>query len=298
MIGADVCGFFDEPSEELCIRWMQLGAFSPFDRNHNTEGTADQDPAKPGWDQCPAISKSVLELRYKYIPYFYARFHRAHMNGYSVIRPLFNVFPSDITTRDINDQFMWSSDLLVAPVVEEGAVSRDVYFPDSIWYDLVSGERKSEAAGTQLIDAPLDTIPVYLRGGSILPFQNPSLTTTESRNNGFGFTVALDSNGEASGEVYWDHGYEIRDMSETFIGEVNYSEGQLSLQGQYDPTIAEGVTVENIEIFGFPSDPTGIDVNGEAADSSSWEYDETTNVLKFSLSIPLNVDFSINFKTT
>lgn len=52
------------------------------------------------------------------------------MNGYSVIRPLFNVFPTDITAREINDQFMWSSDLLVAPVVEEGAVSRDVYFPD------------------------------------------------------------------------------------------------------------------------------------------------------------------------
>ena len=134
LVGADICGFYGNSTMELCARWMQVGAFYPFSRNHNAKGLADQDPT--AWPEVAAISRDVLSLRYKYLPYLYALFHNAHMSGNSVIRPLFNVFPSDLNARGVSDQFMWGDGIMIAPVVEEGATSRSVYFPEVIYFDL------------------------------------------------------------------------------------------------------------------------------------------------------------------
>ncbi|RXG65939.1 Maltase-glucoamylase, intestinal [Armadillidium vulgare] len=206
MIGADVCGFNGDSFEELCTRWMQAGAFYSFYRNHNTEGAVDQDPARPDWTTLNEVSKDIVTLRYKYLPFLYSAIHRAHMFGNPAIRSLFVVFPSDLDARGIQDQFMWSDKLLVAPVVYEQATSRDVYFPDSLWYDLQSGTLEAQGPITSTVDAPIEKIPLYVRGGSILPFQSPSLNTVESRQNPFGLTIALDSNSFAQGELYWDDG--------------------------------------------------------------------------------------------
>ncbi|RXG51333.1 Maltase-glucoamylase, intestinal, partial [Armadillidium vulgare] len=167
-------GIFDD-------RWLIFVAFNGdcrgrtlCTRNHNMIGTTDQDPARPDWPTLNQVSKDIVTLRYKYLPFMYSAIHRAHMFGNPAIRSLFVVFPSDLDARGIQDQFMWSDKLLVAPVVYEQATSRDVYFPDSLWYDLQSGTLEAQGPITSTVDAPIGKIPLYVRGGSILPFQFPS----------------------------------------------------------------------------------------------------------------------------
>ncbi|KAL7640682.1 UNVERIFIED_CONTAM: hypothetical protein RMT77_008957 [Armadillidium vulgare] len=295
MIGADVCGFRGESNEELCSRWMQAGAFYSFFRNHNMIGTTDQDPARPDWPTLNQVSKDIVTLRYKYLPFMYSAIHRAHMFGNPAIRSLFVVFPSDLDARGIQDQFMWSDKLLVAPVVYEQATSRDVYFPDSLWYDLQSGTLEAQGPITSSVDAPIEKIPLYVRGGSILPFQFPSVNTVESRQNPFGLTVALDRNSYAQGELYWDDGHSQHTMDESYLGTFSFDGGELSLSIQYNATIASDLVLTTINIYGYPSNPSGITVNGEAANSTSWNYSDTTGVLSFFPSLTLGEEFLITF---
>ncbi|XP_033641301.1 lysosomal alpha-glucosidase-like isoform X2 [Asterias rubens] len=88
LVGADICGFNLNTSEELCQRWMQLGAFYPFSRNHNTLGSKDQDPTAFS-DDMQSSTRKALNLRYALLPYIYTLFHFAHVKGSTVARPLF-----------------------------------------------------------------------------------------------------------------------------------------------------------------------------------------------------------------
>ncbi|XP_029885184.1 sucrase-isomaltase, intestinal-like [Aquila chrysaetos chrysaetos] len=85
--GADICGFFKDSEYELCLRWMQLGAFYPYSRNHNQKGTRRQDPVS--WNSTfQEISRTMLNIRYTLLPYLYTLMYDAHAHGSTVIRPM------------------------------------------------------------------------------------------------------------------------------------------------------------------------------------------------------------------
>ena len=109
-----------------------------------------------------------MELRYELIPYFYDLFHEHLSTGLPVMRPLVLEYEKDINTHNMNDEFMIGSQLLAAPVVEQGATKRMVYLPSGEWVDYWT---KEHIAGGQYIirDAPLDTCPIYVKAGTILP---------------------------------------------------------------------------------------------------------------------------------
>ncbi len=120
MVGADICGFNGNTTAKLCQRWMELGAFYPFSRNHNSIECVDQDPVSLG----PAVVRAsvrALRLRYALLPYLYTLFVRAHLRGTPVARPLFAEFPGNRDTYDLGEEglFMLGPALLVAPVLEE-----------------------------------------------------------------------------------------------------------------------------------------------------------------------------------
>nr|XP_042704861.1 sucrase-isomaltase, intestinal-like [Chrysemys picta bellii] len=133
-IGADICGFLLDTTYELCLRWMQLGSFYPFSRNHNGEGQTEQDPAVFG-AEFAEISRSTLLIRYTLLPYLYTLFFDSHVHGNTVVRGLMHEFTSDHQTHGIDTAFLWGPAFMIAPVLQEGARSVDVYFPEASWFD-------------------------------------------------------------------------------------------------------------------------------------------------------------------
>ncbi|CAF4952244.1 unnamed protein product [Rotaria sp. Silwood1] len=178
--GADICGFDKSPTEEMCIRWMQVGAFYPFSRNHNIWKTPDQDPA--AWSpSATAIMASALRIRYTLLPYYYTLFYKAHTQGSTVIRPLFHEYPTDKNALDIFLQFLVGQNIMLAPVTDDGARQVQAYIPSSDWYDYYTGVRMSPEKQFITLDAPLNMIPIFLRGGAIIPTQEPANNTKYSR---------------------------------------------------------------------------------------------------------------------
>ncbi|XP_032613964.2 maltase-glucoamylase-like, partial [Hylobates moloch] len=203
--GADICGFFQDAEYEMCVRWMQLGAFYPFSRNHNTIGTRRQDPVS--WDAAFVnISRNVLQTRYTLLPYLYTLMHKAHTEGVTVVRPLLHEFVSDQLTWDIDSQFLLGPAFLVSPVLELNARNVTAYFPRARWYDYYTGVDINARGEWKTLPAPLDHINLHVRGGYILPWQEPALNTHLSRKNPLGLIIALDENKEAKGELFWDDG--------------------------------------------------------------------------------------------
>jgi len=189
----------------MCQRWVELGAFYPFSRSHNGKGWLPQDPA--AFDgQIIESSRAALNVRYTLLPYLYTLLADHVVNGGTVFRALWFEFPQDPATHGIDRQFMWGSGLLVTPVLDEGMTSVTGYFPDARFYSYYDGAEVSTKKGSVTLDAPLEFIPVHVRGGVIIPTQNPAVNTELSRQNPLGLIVPLDENSSASGTLYYDAG--------------------------------------------------------------------------------------------
>jgi alpha-glucosidase len=166
-VGADIGGFAGNSNAELFLRWMQYGTLTPFCRNHSEIGNVDQ----YAWAFGEVIQDHVriaIKLRYRLLPYLYACFLKASETGAPVQRPLVFDHQYDATVRDIDDQYLLGTDLLIAPVVEPGATARQVYLPAGDWYDWHTGEL---IGGKRFltVTTTLDRIPIYARAGAVIP---------------------------------------------------------------------------------------------------------------------------------
>jgi alpha-glucosidase (family GH31 glycosyl hydrolase) len=123
----------------------------------------------------------ALHIRYTLLPYYYTLFYKSHTKGSTVIRPLFHEYPTDKTTLDLFLQFLIGPHIMIAPVTDDGAREVQVYIPSSYWYNYYSGARFLYEKQFITIPAPLDTIPILLRGGAILPTQEFANNTKYSR---------------------------------------------------------------------------------------------------------------------
>ena len=157
-------------------------------------------------------------MRYQLLPHLYSLFHSASEHGSMVARALWMNFPTDPTTLTQTDgQFMLGNEVLISPVVTEGATSINAYFPWGLWYDFAERSLAVDASANaegkeglwQELDTPLTKVNVHVRGGSVLPLQEAAMTTTAARETPFTLLVALCPGGKAWGSLFWDDGEQI-----------------------------------------------------------------------------------------
>lgn len=165
--GTDVGGFGADCTPELLCRWVQVGAFSPLFRNHSANGSIYQEPWQFG-EETVNIYRKYVELRYRLLPYLYDLFWEGEKTGLPIMRPLVLHYEKDENTWNLNDEFLAGEHLLVAPVLEQGKTKRMVYLPEGNWYDFWTG-KKYEGGAYYLVDAPLDTCPIFAKEGSMIP---------------------------------------------------------------------------------------------------------------------------------
>ena len=177
MCGSDIGGFGSDTTPELLVRFYEAAVFVPFFRNHSAMGTRRQEPWQFDETTIDAVRKTV-KLRYRFIPYIYDLAHECEKTGAPIVRPLVYEYPADKHVRNISDEYMLGSFVLVAPVIAPGKEVREVYLPDGDWYDYYTGEKYSGGRYI-LADAPLDKVPVFIKAGAIIPVADGEIRSTE-----------------------------------------------------------------------------------------------------------------------
>ncbi len=215
LVGADMCGFMEDTNEELCARWMQMGAFYPFSRNHNDIHAKDQEPYVFG-DRVATATRNALRQKYSILWYYYTKLAEVSMNGGTLMRPLFFEFPGDEKAYSKAEYtFMIGPSLLVAPVLYPGAMLTYPYVTNENWFDLFWRVRQytydpSATEGKELsLPGGFEYVSVLMRGGSIIPFQDAmgsKVRRTEAlKNLPMELMVGPDHNGDATGTLFVDY---------------------------------------------------------------------------------------------
>ena len=282
MFGVDTCGFNGNADEELCNRWMQLSAFFPFYRNHNVLSAIPQEPYR--WASVIDATKSAMRIRYALLPYFYTLMQQAHETGSTVMRALAWEFPDDPTLADVATQFLVGPSIMVVPVLEPQAKTVKGVFPGvgrgEVWYDWYTKTAVDAKPGVNTtIPAPLGHIPVYVRGGSVLPLQEPALTTREARQSPWSLLVALGTDGTATGDLYLDDGESI-DPESTLT--VNFEASRSRLRATAQGTWQESNPLGSVTVMGVRKVPRTVTLNGTPVPVDAMLYDTDSGTLSLS----------------
>ena len=171
IVGTDIGGFGENTTPELLCRWVEASCFSPLFRNHCAKYSRLQEPWQ--FDQETLdINRKYIRLHYRFLPYLYDLFYNCSQTGVPILRPLLMYDQNDPALRQCNDEYMVGDSLLVAPVTDQGARARIIYLPKGLWIDYWTEER-IEGGRYILREAPLDTCPIYVRAGSLIPVWPP-----------------------------------------------------------------------------------------------------------------------------
>ena len=232
--GMDIGGFTGNPSANLFTRWMEVGAFIPYYRNHSALNTRSSEPWTYGEDVLD-ITRNYVGLRYRLLPYLYSIFYEASQDGLPVLRSLAIDYTHDPRIYDplFENEYLFGPSLLVAPVGGDAAFA-SVYLPSGTWYNLYT-DAPAPGGKTTVVPLTLDRLPVYVRGGTILPMQSLVQSTAEAPTDTLSIHVYQ---GDAPGSFTY---YE--DDGNTF----GYQKGQFYKRTlRYDP-VARTVTLEAAE---------------------------------------------------
>ncbi|KAJ6491629.1 glycoside hydrolase family 31 protein [Mycena vitilis] len=298
--GSDVGGFFGNPEPEMLVRWYQVGIFNPFFRAHAHIDTKRREPfllEQP----YKGMIKDILRLRYTMLPVWYTAFRETSVTGVPVLRPHYVAFPKDPKGFDLDDQyFIGASGLLVKPITSKGTTETTVYLPeDEVYYDYFTHHvYRGAAKGKEItVHAELDQIPLFVRGGSIVPTrERPRRSSVLMKQDPFTLRVALSKAGGARGELYLDDGVSYTHQQGQFVWREFIAEtakktvrlttkdlgaarpdeavdgvalGQYNAGNAFAETIKD-VRVEKIVVEGLSGKPSSVKVEG--GKELVWEY--------------------------
>ena len=297
-VGADVGGFFGDPDAELMTRWMQAGAYTPFFRGHAHHDSKRREPWMFGDETMIRLRKAAM-ARYALLPFWYTIFREASVSGMPVMRTMWMEYPRTEALFATDDQYLVGSDLLVKPVTGAGVTQSTVLFPTAdAWYDVdtmerVAAEGQKDGVLSITVDSDIDKIPVYQRGGSIIPRKLRLRRSARlMKADPYTLYVALDGSGKAQGSLYMDD-------EETFAHEVSaaYGLSALSIDLQNNSgtmknevevgaawkddstwqALVGGRSIERIIIMGLSRSPKKI--KADSTDSVQFEFDAATKIL-------------------
>ncbi|MBB6239275.1 alpha-glucosidase (family GH31 glycosyl hydrolase) [Pedobacter sp. AK013] len=193
-------GFEHQADPELYIRWVQFGMFSPIALVFGMDHPGYKEPWKYGEDALRNFKKYDL-LRYRLFPYLYTSMHQQYETGLPIMRALVLNHQDDENVYEIGDQYLFGDNLMVAPVTTKGAITRSVYLPAGTWFNYWTNQ-KYEGKSYHHVVAPLDTIPLFVKAGSIIPMQ-PEMTYSGEKPVDV-ITVDVFPYGESKYEMYED----------------------------------------------------------------------------------------------
>lgn len=177
----DVGGFAVDKNNpvdpQLYARWLELGLFTPILRTHST---MDAEPYH--YAEYQELFKGIINDRYRWLPYNYTLAYENATEGAPFVRPLNFYNASDTATVDIQDEYLWGRDILVAPILDKDATSRMIYFPKGKWYSFNNPQQYFDGPIRVRYDAPIDVLPLFARAGAIIPLADYAMKSTEDYN--------------------------------------------------------------------------------------------------------------------
>lgn len=302
-VGADVGGFFGNPDAELFTRWMQAGAYQPFFRGHAHHDSKRREPWVFGDETMHRLRKAAM-ARYALLPYWYTTFWLAETTGMPVMRMLWMEFPKTEDVFAMDDQFLVGSSLMVKPVTEADVTSVEVVFPaDDLWYDvetmdLSSSELRPGKVVKKVVPADINTIPVYQRGGSIIPRKlRLRRSAMMMKSDPYTLFVALDENEHANGLLHMDDeesfGYQRGESVD-----AQFTATSTTLANTVAPTswtVGAGGMIERIVVAGWSKAPKRIHFPGEERDIDFDRQGAVTIVRKPEVSAGANWTLAVSF---
>ncbi|ELU5585788.1 DUF4968 domain-containing protein [Clostridium perfringens] len=242
-VGNDVSGFGLDSSEELFIRWMEMGPFIPIFRNHSNMYTRRQEPWAFG-PRAEKIAKKSIELRYELLPYIYDLYYISHKEGLPIFRPMIMEYEKDMNLLNMREQFMLGENMIVAPVLYEGERSKTVYLPKGSWFNYFTME-KLQGGKWYKLPCELDEILVFVKEGSIIPTYNKKFRNVKERPK----NILLKVFGEnAKGFHYNDDGHtmEYLEGKYTYMG-IEFVDGKEEFKLINNDYIIEDMEIQIIK---------------------------------------------------
>lgn len=299
-------GFEHTADPELYMRWVQFGMFSPVALVFGMDHPGYKEPWKYGDDALKNFKKYDL-LRYRLFPYLYTTMHQQYQTGVPIMRALVLDNQDDENVYEIADQYMFGDNMMIAPVTTKGAITRSVYLPKGIWFNYWTNE-KYEGKTNQHVVAPIDTLPIFIKGGSIIPMQPEMRYAGEKPVDVI--TLAIFPYAKSSYDLYEDDNlslnYQKGNFAKTKITS-NLTGKSLAINidqpiGQFKPTVHTYLT----EIRWTEKVPNSIIENGKKVElvnakveldhKAGWFFDAKTKILwiktanKNNTAIQLNIN--------
>ncbi len=290
----DVGGFAIDPEHptdpELYVRWLQLGVFSPVLRTHA------QKFAEPyHYPQYTSLLRDLIKMRYRWLPYNYTLAYENSAKGYPLVRPL--NFTDKSAADSLTDEYMWGNEVLVAPVIQQGAVKRSVYLPAGKWIDWNNPAVDYTGPVDFSYKAPLDIIPLFIRNGSFIPQAAYEMENTSDYNPA-SYTILYFPRGEvkSSYTLFEDDRKSTSSLEKgeyaliTFLGEATKDKITISVDasGYYPGMPAQREL--NFILPALPEKISAVSVNGVKTDFTTTSKKDVKFSTKISSGKPLIIE--------